>query len=185
MRIDDLNDNARLLAFRLSRKDVEHRSSRDYACTGPGLCLKFPVTRYGASAEAAHSKIMSPPGPAQNLFIFGVKAPGQAEPQYATERENEHLRGRAEWLQQRRNDDVGVEDNPDHGTGYRRVSRRAWRADAISASISSTDNCPAPVCGAACQDRLSQSGTRLGRKACRPRSTPARSSRRTSEDRYD
>lgn len=66
-----------------------------------------------------------------------------------------------ERLQNRGNNDVGVEYDPDHEPGRSPASRRAWRAAAISASISSIERLLAPFFAANVHDLLSQSGTRL------------------------
>jgi hypothetical protein len=65
---------------------------------------------------------------------------------------------RSERTQLGRNQNVGVEDNPDHcSVGCWRL-RRAFRAASISASISCVESRSSPSCFALSQDFWSHSG---------------------------
>ncbi len=83
------------------------------------------------------------------------------------QRQQENLRRWADGLEQRRHDDIRVENNPVHGRSSGPVARRARRAAAISASISSMDSWSRPASSALDQDFRSQSGAKSRSSTCR------------------
>ena len=78
--------------------------------------------------------------PADNLFVFSKDAPADTKLNPAIKSSLEYSRRKPCRLEQRRNNDVRIENNPDHEPGCDRDSRRAFRAAAISASISSIES---------------------------------------------
>jgi len=78
--------------------------------------------------------------PSDNILVFGIHIPSDAELNRAADSQEEYLGRRPKELQQRGNDDVRVENNPDHAPGCGLASRLALRAAAISASMSSMES---------------------------------------------
>ena len=122
-------------------------SSYGFRGSNPNALLVNSLERSGDDVLVA-----TEPGTADNLFVLGINAPADAQLNAATDRKHEYLSGRPEGLQQRRNDYVGVENDPDHEPGCGRESRRAFRAAAISASISSVESSSRPASLALCHD---------------------------------
>jgi len=92
------------------------------------------------------------PWAADDLFIFRVDIGAHAQLKRAAKGEHENLRRGPNGLQQGRDDDIGIENDPTHEPGCERASRRAFRAAAISASISSPEIWSRPSCRELSQD---------------------------------
>ena len=107
------------------------------------------------------------PRTADDLFIFGIDVVAHAHLDRAVKSEDENLGGWPEGLEESRDDDVGVENDPDHVPGCNRDSRRALRAAAISASISSEESWSRRTCLAVSQDLWSHSGAKSCSRTCR------------------
>src|SRR5208282_3347230 len=114
-----------------------------------------------------HAFVAAESGPPNDFFILGIHFPSDAELDRAADCQQENLGRGSEGLQKCRDDDVGVDNNADHVPGCGLASRRAFRAAAISASISSVESWSNPVSLAVAHDWRSHSGARSCSKTCR------------------
>lgn len=109
----------------------------------------FAIRAKGAGYDFFRS---SEPRTADDLFIFRVDTGANAQLKRAAKDEHENLRGGPNGLQQGGDDDISVENDPAHEPGCGGTSRRAFRAAAISASISSPESWSRPACRELSQD---------------------------------
>ena len=79
-------------------------------------------------------------GTTDNFLVFGIDRTTDAQLDRAAQGEEKDLRGWSKGLEQGGDNYVGVENNPYHGPGCNRDSRRSFRSTAISASISSVES---------------------------------------------
>ena len=80
------------------------------------------------------------------LMTSSINAPTDAQLNRAAACKHKYLSGRTERLQQRRDNNIRIENDPDYEPGCNPVSRRAFLALAISASISSMESWSRPAC---------------------------------------
>src|ERR1019366_1974276 len=118
-----------------------------------------PLSRMVRSVASISPSLRLNRGAADDFFILRINIPTHAKLRVRLQDGHQkYLRRRSLRTQQGGNQDVGVEDNPNHcSRGCWRL-RRAFRAASISASISSIESRSSPSRFALSQDFWSHSG---------------------------